>query len=215
MQLINLPTLVPLLHKYQLLPKEDLDRVSDAKHHGTIERTGFLLHSLYKKDQTAINTFVRCLREDREHLGHQEIVGLLEKGSPEQPDRSPLYDVLDSQLKEVARLINITAFLKVLTDSGTIKVSAFLDLANPDRSVEENLHRLMRVLEENGTAGFIDFLSCLLMEPIPSHEDLFKLLFREGECMKMEKKYFLRFSSPSFHSTSSNILQEPPQKGGG
>lgn len=181
MQLINLPTLVPLLRKYQLLPVEDLDRVSDAKHHGTIERTGFLLHSLYKKDQAAIDTFVKCLREDRDHPGHQEIIDLLEKGLPDEPDRSPLYDILDSKMKEIVRLINITKFLNTLTNTGAIKVTSFLDLANPDRTIEENLHRLVRILEEKGTPGFIDFLTCLQVEPTPSHEELFKMLFKEGK----------------------------------
>lgn len=181
MQLINLPTLVPLLHKYQLLPEEDLKRVSDSKHHGTIERTGFLLHSLYKKDQAATDIFVQCLREEREHPGHQEILTLLETGLPDQPDRSPLFEILDSLMSEIVRLINITIFLNSLTDSRAIKVAAFLDLANPDRSIEENMQRLLRILEEKGTTGFIDFLSCLRMEVVPSHEQLFELLFQKGE----------------------------------
>lgn len=181
MQLINLPTLVPLLRKYQLLPERDLDRVSDAKHHGTIERTGFLLHSLYKKDQEAIDTFLQCLCEDRDHPGHKEIIDLLEKGLPDEPIRSPLYDILDSKMKEIVQLINITKFLNTLVNTGAIKVAVFLDLANPDRTIEENLNRLLRVLEEKGTAGFVDFLSCLQVEPAPSHEELFKLLFKEGK----------------------------------
>lgn len=181
MQLVNLPTLVPLLRKYQLLPEKDLDRVSDAKHHGTIERTGFLLHSLYKKDQAAIDTFVRCLREDKDHPGHREVVKLLERGLPDRPNRSPLYDILDAKMREIARLVNITVFLNTLADTGAIKVTAFLDLVNPDRTVEDNLHRLLRILEVKSTAGFIDFLSCLWVEPSPSHEELFKLLFKEGE----------------------------------
>ena len=187
MQLINLPTLVPLLRKYQLLPKEDLDRVSDAKHHGTIERTGFLLHSLYKKDQTAVDTFLRCLREDTEHPGHKEIVDLLEKGLPDEPARSPLFDILESKMKEIVRLINITRFLNTLTNTGAIKVAAFLDLANPDRTIEENLQRLIRVLEEKGVTGFVDFLSCLQVEPTPAHEELFKLLFKEGKLLRLMK----------------------------
>lgn len=181
MQLINLPTLVPLLRKYRLLPVEDLDRVSDAKHHGTIERTGFLLHSLYKKDQAAIDTFLQCLREDKDHPGHREIINLLEKGLPDEPDRSPLFDILDSKIKEITRLINITKFLNTMTNTGAIKVTAFFDLANPDRTVEENLQRLLRILEEKGTPGFIDFLACLQMEPTPAHEELFKLLYKEGK----------------------------------
>ncbi len=181
MQLLNLSTLVPLLQKHQLLPEKDLARVADSKHHGTIERTGFLLHSLYGKDQAAIDTFVQCLREDHEHPGHQEIVTLLEKGLPDQPERSPIFDILDTRMGDVVTLVNITAFLNTLANTGAIKVTAFLDLANPDRTVEENLQRLLRVLEEKGTEGFIDFLACLRTEYAEKHEELFRLLFRDGE----------------------------------
>lgn len=182
--LINLPTLVPLLQKYQLLPEEDLALVSDARHHGTIERTGFLLHSLYKKDQAAVDAFVRCLKEDRDHPGHKDIVTLLEKGLPDQPERSPLFEILDSKMHIIESKINITPFLNMMANSHAIKVEVFMDLANPDRDVKENLQRLIRVLEKKGTEGFIDFLSCLLKEDTsPSHEELFKLLFKEGQLL--------------------------------
>ena len=182
MQLLNLPTLVPLLQKHQLLSEKDLARVADSKHHGTIERTGFLLHSLYNRDQDAIDTFVRCLREDREHPGHREIVNLLESGPPDQPERSPVFDILDARFEDIVRMVNITPFLNMLANTGAIKVTAFLDLANPDRTVEENLQRLLLVLEEKkGVAGFVNFLDCLRKEYSTSHEELFRLLFRDGE----------------------------------
>ena len=82
---------------------------------------------------------------------------------------------------DVIRLINITAFLNTLANAGAIKVSTFLDLSNPDRTVEQNLQRLLHVLEVKGTPGFIDFLACLRNEYAPSHDDLFKMLFKEGE----------------------------------
>lgn len=181
MQLINLPTLVPLLERNQFLPGEDLARIADAQHHGTIERTGFLLHSLYKRDQAAVDIFVRCLREEKGHPGHHDILNLLEKGLPDRPDRSPLFEILDSRLKEIVAKINITLFLNHLANSGAIKVTSFLDLVNPDRSVQENLQRLLHVLEEKGVQGFIDFLVCLRKEHTEPHEELFGLLFKDSK----------------------------------
>ena len=188
MQLFNLSTLLPLLQKYECLPKEDLARIADAQHHGTIERTGFLLHSLYKKDQATIDTFVRCLREEKVHPGHQDILNLLERGLPDKPDRSPLFEILESRINDIVSRINITLFLNHLANSGAIKVTAFLDLVNPHRTVKENLQRLLVVLEEKGVQGFIDFLVCLRKEHTEAHEELFRLLFRDSEWF--EKVYF-------------------------
>ena len=181
MQLIHLPTLLPFLKERELLSPDDLKHVSDTKHFGTIERTGFLLHSMYKKDQKTINDFIDCLREDKDHPGHQEILLLLEGGLPDLPSRSPLFDILDSKLDVIVEQINFTTFLNTLTNSGAIRVTSFLDLVNPDRRVKENLERLVRVLEEKGNIGFIDFLTCLRTDATPGHEDLFKILFTEGK----------------------------------
>ena len=181
MELINIPTLIPLLEKYRILSPNDLERVASVQRHGTIERTGFLLQSIYKRDQKTINSFIQCLREEKVHPGHQEIVNLLERGLPDLPDRSPLFDILESRMTEIAQKINITMFLNVLTNSGAIKVSAFLDLSNPDRRVRDNLERLIRVLEEKGNRGFIDFLSGLRKDPTPNHKELFRIIFKEGK----------------------------------
>ena len=84
-------------------------------------------------------------------------------------------------MNTIVDMINITTFLNALTNSGAIKVSSFLDLANPDRRVKENMERLFRILEEKGVTGFISFLSCLRSDPTPSHEKLFTILFRDGK----------------------------------
>ena len=185
MQLLNLSTLVPLLRKYKVLSESDLDRVADATHHGTIERTGFLLHSLYSKEQAIIDSFVRCLREDQDYPGHQKIVTLLEKGRPDEPESSPLFDILTSRMADMVKLINITYVLNLLASNNynAISLSVFLDLANPDRTVEENLERLLYTLEKKKTKGFVNFISSLRVDhdSVPSHEKLFELLMSDGE----------------------------------
>lgn len=180
MQLIDLPSLLPLLEEKKVLSSEDIERISDRKHHGSIERTGFLLHALYKQGQKAIDAFVQCLRSSKHHPGHKQILQLLEEGLPDLPSRSPLFDILEDHLDEIEREINLTSFLNELTHSGALKVSAFLDLQNPDRTVKENLKRLIRVLEDQGSRGFINFVSCLRKDSYPPHEKLFDVLFKEG-----------------------------------
>ena len=180
MQQIHLPSLLPMLLEKGVLSESDIERVSNSKHHGTIERTGFLLHSLYKQGQKAIDGFVGCLRNSKEHLGHKEILQLLEEGEPELPSRSPLFDILDENLDKIESQINLTSFLNALTHSGALKVSSFLDLQNPDRSVHENLSRLIRVLDQQGSRGFINFMSCLYKDSDPAHERLFNILFQHG-----------------------------------
>ena len=92
-----------------------------------------------------------------------------------------LFEILDARLGVIVSKINLTLFLNHLANSGAIKVTAFLDLVNPDRSVRDNMQRLLHVLEEKGVQGFIDFLVCLRKEHTPAHEELFRLLFNDSK----------------------------------
>ena len=96
------------------------------------------------------------------------------------PNQSPLLEILNSKL-DVLERIDLTALLNTLANSGAIKVDSFLDLVNPDRQVRENLERLLSVLEEKGTRGFIDFLCALQKDSSPTHDEIFKILFVEGK----------------------------------
>lgn len=182
MQLLDLSTILPLISEKRIIPKEDYDKVADTKHHGSIERTGYLLHALYKQGQVAVDQFVQCLHETRsENPKHIQILQLFEGGLPDLPTRSPIFEILDQSLEDIERLIELMPFLSTLLDTGVISVSKFMDLQSPDRPLKENLERLFRTLEEQGTQGFIKFMSCLQKEGASTnHQHLFALLFEKG-----------------------------------
>ena len=75
--LLNLPTLVPVLNKYHLLTQSD--NYTLANHLiPPVERASALLYvMLPSKGPEAYETFVKCLQEETEHLGHQELAGRL------------------------------------------------------------------------------------------------------------------------------------------
>jgi hypothetical protein len=182
MQLLDLSTILPLIQKRSIVPLEDYDKVADTKHHGSIERTGYLLHALYKQGQDAVDQFVQCLHETKEgNQRHSEILRLFEGGLPDLPTRSPIFEILDQSLDDIERLIEFMPFLNMLLEAEIISLSKFMDLQSADRPIKENLGRLFRTLEERGSRGFIVFMSCLQKEGASSsHQHLFALLYEKG-----------------------------------
>ncbi len=180
MQLINLDVLLPILKKRKVLSDQDMKRVVDTKHFGSIERAAFLLNIIYKQDQPTIDKFVGCLREDKKHYGHREIIELLEKETSEELGQNPVFEILNNSLKDISESVNITSFLKTLMDNGAIEVTSFLDLVGHDRTPVESLEKLLIGLEGKGTQGFVDFLSALRADSTAAHDKLFKKLFSKG-----------------------------------
>lgn len=186
MQLLDLSTILPLIQERAIVPSEDYEKVADTKHHGSIERTGYLLHALYKQGQGAVDQFVRCLHATKdENPRHSEILKLFEGGLPDLPTRSPIFEILDQSIDDIERLIEFTPFLNTLLEADIIPFPKFMDLQSADRPVKENLGRLFRTLEEKGSRGFITFMSCLQKEGASSsHQHLFALLYEKGELIE-------------------------------
>ena len=185
MQLLDLSTILPLIQAKSIVPSEDYDKVADTKHHGSIERTGYLLHALYKQGQDAVDQFVQCLHETKEdNPRHSEILRLFEGGLPDLPTRSPIFEILDQSLDDIERLIEFMPFLNTLLEAEIIPLQKFMDLQSVDRPIKENLARLFRTLEEKGTRGFIAFMSCLQKEGASSnHQHLFAVLYEKGRLL--------------------------------
>ena len=75
MQLFDLSTILPLVQERSIIPKEEYVKVSNTKDHGSIERTGYLLHSLYKQGQSAVDRFIQCLHETKDEIpNHGDIL---------------------------------------------------------------------------------------------------------------------------------------------
>lgn len=180
---ISLPHLLPILKSNSdLLSTGELDRISDERQ-TVIERTSYLLQSVRKKGQRGVEKFVQCIREEKNHPGHRRILNLQEDPPPPQepPLRSPILEILDEQLDTIASQIDMTKFLKALTNSGAIAVNTFMDVSSPDRTTQENLTRLFKAIEKKGTAGFISFVQGFQqIDAPPAHEHLAKLLIDEG-----------------------------------
>lgn len=183
MQLLDLSTVLPLIQEKKIVPQEDYDKVADTKHHGSIERTGYLLHSLYKQGQEAIDKFVQCLHETKEeNPKHSEILQLFHGGLPDLPSQSPLFEILENSLDDIERFIEFMPFLNTLHEAEVITLSKLLDLQSADRPIKENLERLIRTLEDKESEGFVSFLKCLQKEGASQgHQHLFELLFEKGD----------------------------------
>ena len=75
--LLNLPTLVPVLNKYHLLTQSDNYTLMNP-YIPPVERANALLYMMLpSKGPGTYETFVKCLQEETEHLGHQELAGRL------------------------------------------------------------------------------------------------------------------------------------------
>ena len=77
--LLNFPTLVPVLNKYHLLTQSDnyilMNRIIPP-----VERANKLVYQILPtKGPRAYEIFVKCLQEETEHLGHQELAKKFEK----------------------------------------------------------------------------------------------------------------------------------------
>ena len=75
--LLDFPTLVPLLNKYHLLTQSDNYTLMNPLI-PPVERANALLYMILpSKGPGAYETFVKCLQEEKEHLGHKELAGRL------------------------------------------------------------------------------------------------------------------------------------------
>ena len=71
--LLNFTTLVPLLNKYHLLTQTDSYTLTNP-YIPPEERANALIYvMLPSKGPGAYELFVKCLQEETEHLGHQEL----------------------------------------------------------------------------------------------------------------------------------------------
>lgn len=71
--LLDFPTLVPVLNKYHLLTQND-NYILINNLIPPLERANALMYEILpSKGPEAYEVFVKCLQEEKEHLGHQEL----------------------------------------------------------------------------------------------------------------------------------------------
>ena len=185
LQWISLPHLLPVLQeKIEEFSPEEIDRLKKTQH-SVIERTGYLLQSVYKRGQAGVDAFLQCLREETEHPGHQEILNLLEESVAKKPSRSPVMDILDAQIAAIESHVSLTSLLNSLINSGAISVHTYMDVTVTYRTQRENLVRLLKAIREQGIDAFIKFVQCLQRDSSASHRKLSELLLEECMCMKL------------------------------
>ena len=169
--------------RVELLHMGTRDKLKEKRVHEKFQEHRGQLHALYKQGQDIVDQFVQCLHDTKkDNPRHSEILKLFEGGLLDLPTRSPIFEILDQSLDDIKRLIELMPFLSTLLNAGVISVSKFMDLQSSDRPLKENLERLFRTLEEQGTQGFIKFMSCLQKEgATTNHQHLFAILFEKGE----------------------------------
>ena len=74
--LIDLPTLLPILNKYNLLTGSDNYELMNNLV-PPLQRVNKLVYNILpRKGAGAFTLFVNCLREEKTHMAHQELVGM-------------------------------------------------------------------------------------------------------------------------------------------
>ena len=77
LELINLTALIPVLNKHNLLTLDDNYKLLDYSI-SPLERANALLYIIIpSKGPGAFKTFITCLQEETEHIGHQELAKML------------------------------------------------------------------------------------------------------------------------------------------
>jgi len=71
--LLNLATLVPVLNKYHLLTQDENNFLLNRMTIPTEKASTLVYIILPSKGPEAFSLFLRCLQEEKEHLGHQTL----------------------------------------------------------------------------------------------------------------------------------------------
>ncbi len=180
MQAINLPALLPVLVRHGVFTPEETDRLRD-EHHTSVERLTFLLQYISRKGQSTVDEFVQCLREETRHRGHQEILQLLEKSASDRPEFSPVLAILDAQLEVIVKHLDVNSIAQLLADADVIPRHNVMDVTNPQKTPQEQLSRLIRVVQSQGVQGMVGFLRCLQEDlRSTSHQKLAQILLEQG-----------------------------------
>ena len=74
--LLNFDTLLPLLNKYHLLTQPNMYDLKNPLVAPTNRANELVYHILPNKGPGAFILFVKCLQEEKEHLGHQTLARL-------------------------------------------------------------------------------------------------------------------------------------------
>ena len=69
-------TLVPLLNKYQLLTQANMYDLKNRLINPTERANLLVYHILPSKGPRAFTLFVKCLQEEKDHMGHQTLARL-------------------------------------------------------------------------------------------------------------------------------------------
>ena len=77
--LLDVSTLLPLLNKYLSMELDDNYILMNSLTPPTERAMALLYTMLPSKGPEAYVLFIKCLKEEKEHLGHQELVKLLPK----------------------------------------------------------------------------------------------------------------------------------------
>lgn len=83
-QLVDLNTLVPILLKYGLLTSEESEVLYSDKLLTRSERKRKLAEYMASKGDRSPDLFLQALKEEPEHLGHQDLHSKLSQGNTKQ-----------------------------------------------------------------------------------------------------------------------------------
>ena len=76
LELLDMDMLVPLLNKYQLLTQANMYDLKNPLVAPTERANLLVYHILPSKGPGTFTLFVKCLQEEKEHLGHQTLTQL-------------------------------------------------------------------------------------------------------------------------------------------
>ena len=178
---INPSELGPHLVKLSLLSFDDLELLT-SKSTKTDEKAELLLRTVETAGENAIRNFVRCLRDCRDHLGHQYAVSLLDESEP------PFASNADISASSIIRGKCMAHFPEMVHGMNTPALTCHLikerlltndecETLNGKENTSQRNQTLFQFLDRKGPTAYLRFASCLRdEEEHRSHQELFHLL---------------------------------------
>ena len=116
----------------------------------------------------------------------------------------PVQRILEKYNEEIQNYVELVTLAKALTTnhSQVFSFAVFTDITNTVRTKEQNVGRLLQVVQARGLQGFVKFVTTLLNDRFNDHVTLGRLLLDEGKQpwwfqnnLKKKTKHFLSSKS--------------------
>ena len=176
---LNPIQLMPLLSTEQLLDFNEKSVLLED-HVSPYEKSCYILKSLETKGPSAYSKFLSCVKAEKNHMGHEYIVSLLE-GKPfgsksELEESSRLREVIQSHCLEMMD-ISLQSLVPLMHSKSLLTRDEVEKLQCRHKTEHEKVQLLFHILDTKGPLAHGLFVECLRSETShPTHSELYTAL---------------------------------------